>query len=64
MMLVIEPLGRLSDNMNAMSHCLLVAATVACATDLGHTFTAAGGVLSIRLSGEAKDALSSSFSPC
>jgi len=57
-------LDGLSDNMDAMSHCLLVAATVACDAASRYPITAAGGVLSIRLSGQAKDALSSSFSPC
>jgi len=41
MMLVIEPLGRLSDNISTMSHCPFVAATVACAVPFRHPFIAA-----------------------
>ena len=45
MMVVIEPLGRMSDNVSAMSHCPFVAATVAYAAPFRHPLTAAFSAL-------------------
>jgi len=44
-MVVNEFLGRLSDLMNSITHCPLMAAAVACAADLRHYLTAFGNSL-------------------
>ena len=58
MMVVIESLGRLSDNMSAMSHCPFVSPTVACAAPFRHPFTAAFSALPESLVRRGKECLS------
>jgi len=55
MMVVIEPLGRLSNSMSAMSHCPFVAAAVACAAPFRHPFQAAFSALPDSLARRGKE---------
>jgi len=58
MMVVIEPLGRMSDNVSAMSHCPFVAATVASSAPFRHPFTAAFSALPDSLARRGKNCVS------